>query len=331
MDGDGRQLRLPLPSRATPSPLPSPTRSLRGENPAEAAFLALQEHGKLAGLEGLVRFIGEARGPTLSQQELRSVLCSDLRFTEYGPGIWGLRAVGMDGTMVSYAPTNPEIGQGTVLARAVTEALFYGCPVAPEAISVLSEDDRRIPDARGVRLVTRYVLTGLRAWMHSVGFSYDGQSSLVITYEDFSKGVFRVARRRREPTEDALVNGMSIELAAVLRALLRRRREWIPLVDVLPQALYLWPGKGTGPCAPFETVLKEREAFRVKLDGKVRLAPRRGGAAGIAEPAGDVCNYVLCFYDVPTGRARAGVKPSAPCPCGSGRTFGKCCRRARPR
>jgi hypothetical protein len=321
----GEQLRIPLPLRAVPLGLAPPIVSLKGKGTGEAAFVLLREHGGLAGASQLARVLAEATKRPLQPSDIRAVLERDPRFARYGADLWGLRAVGMDGAIIRYAPSNGEIGQGVLTDISVTQPIFYGCPTRPDRISLLDEEDRRLADARGARLVTRQVLTGLRKWMQSVGFAYDGRSTIIITFVDFSEGTFRVAHQSRAEANEAMIKALGAEFAGIVSTLLRRQRAWVPIMDLLPQTLYLWPGKGAGPSEPFETVLRQRNGFRVSPAGAVRRAAGRSG------PQPHACDYLLHFYEPATGRVRAAVKPSAPCPCGSGRPFGQCCRRAKPR
>jgi hypothetical protein len=288
-------------------------------------LVVLREHGGLTGAGQLARVLSEATKRPLQPADIRSVLERDPRFARYGAGLWGLRAVGMDGAIIRYVPSNGEIGQGVLTDIAVTEPMFYGCPAAPGHLSFLDEEDRRLAEPRAVRLVSRQVLTGLRKWMQSVGFSYDGRSSIIITFVDFTQGVFRITHQSKDEANEAMIRALGAEFAGIVSTLLRGQRAWVPIMDLLPQALYLWPGKGAGPSEPFETVLRQRNGFRVSPAGTVRRAPGRTGPRPYAR------DYLLHFYEPATGRVRANIKPSAPCPCGSGRPFGKCCRRARPR
>jgi hypothetical protein len=316
---------MQLPFRVTESRVDVLPPGLRGRDPREAAFLVLRNQGKLVGLTQLASVLSRATGATVPRSQLGASLSADPRFSRYGPDLWGLRAVGLDGAVLHHVPSNGEIGQGAVVSAPVTAPLFYGCPVAPESLTIVDEEGSAIRDARAVRLIGRYVLTGLRAWMQREGFSYEGRSSLLLTIEDFTKGIFKLSHRETAKLDSVALRGLGDEFASVMGMLLRGHRGLVNLYDLLPLALYLWPGRGAGPCDPFETVLRTHAAFQVRPGGDVKLSrqPSPRISAG--------CDYLLHFYDVSKGMVRATVEGAAPCPCGSGKTFGKCCRRAKPR
>jgi hypothetical protein len=320
-----RQLRMQLPNLAPLAPLSAPPQDISAKPLAEVAFLVLRQHGALAGLGQLVRVLAAARTTPLSPRGMHTTLLKDPRFALYGTDAWGLRAVGLNGVTIRWLVGNGEIGQGVLLDPAVTEPLLYGCPVAPEGLTFIDHDGNVIRGARTVRLVNRHVIGGLRNWMQKAGFAYHGGSYLYITVLDFTEGRFQLSHHPRREADESLARSLSAEFATVVTSLLAGRRGWTSLVELLPRALYWWPGRGAGPCDPFEKILQSRSEVRGRPGGDVRLAK------SLPTPAFSGSDYLLSFYDVHTGKTRRPVDGTAPCPCGSGATFSRCCRRSRPR